>query len=160
VAASRVKTAAKQRLPKVNVTDVQSTDDSVSFHVSRTGVPVVVRTSYYPNWEASGADGPWRLTPNFMVVVPTSKSVTLHYARSGPEIIGIALSVLGVVGLGGLVFWRPRDPDDEPEDPGPDEVPGAAPPEPVDDDSELPPTGREPEHTGSSGEEPQVPGLV
>ena len=45
-----------------------------------------------------------------MVVVPTSHTVTLHYARIGPEIAGIALSVLGLVGLVGLVIWRPRDP--------------------------------------------------
>ena len=49
------------RLPDGEVTDVHETDDSVSFHVSRTGVPVVVRTSYFPNWEVDGADGPWRL---------------------------------------------------------------------------------------------------
>jgi hypothetical protein len=93
----------------VRVSDVHASDDSVSFRVSRTGVPVVVRTSYYPNWEASGANGPWRLTPNFMVVVPTSRSVTLHYARSGAEWAGIGLSAVGVVGLVGLVVWRPRD---------------------------------------------------
>jgi hypothetical protein len=89
------------------VSDIRETDDSVSFRVSRTGVPVAVRTSYYPNWEAKGADGPWRLTPNFMVVVPTSRSVTLHFTRSGPERLGIALTGVGVVGLVGLVVWRP-----------------------------------------------------
>jgi hypothetical protein len=91
------------------VTDVRETDDSVSFRVSRTGVPVVVRTSYYPNWSVDGAEGPWRLTPNFMVVVPTSRSVTLHFDRSGPEWLGLGLSVLGLAGLGGLIVWRPRD---------------------------------------------------
>jgi hypothetical protein len=45
-----------------------------------------------------------------MVVVPTSRSVTLHYARSVPERLGLGLSVLGLVGLAGLVAWRPRDP--------------------------------------------------
>ena len=79
--------------------------------VSRTGVPVVVRTSYYPNWEADGADGPWRLTPNLMVVVPTSRSVTLHYARSGPEMAGHRpVTVVGVVGLVGLVDLAPAGP--------------------------------------------------
>ncbi|GIT76663.1 MAG: hypothetical protein Ct9H300mP31_11940 [Acidimicrobiaceae bacterium] len=27
------------------------------------GVPVLVRTSYFPNWEVEGALGPWRATP-------------------------------------------------------------------------------------------------
>ena len=52
------KTAAatpRRRLPAVAVTDIHQTDDDIRFHVSRTGVPVVVRTSYFPNWEAHGA---------------------------------------------------------------------------------------------------------
>ena len=35
-------------------------------------MPVVVKTSYFPNWEVQGAEGPYRLAPNLMVVVPTS----------------------------------------------------------------------------------------
>ena len=34
------------------------TESSVAFDVSRTGVPVMVKTSYYPNWKAEGAKGP------------------------------------------------------------------------------------------------------
>ena len=59
------------------VTNVTQGDSSVSFHVSRVGTPVLVKVSYFPNWHASGADGPWRVTPNLMVVVPTSHDVTL-----------------------------------------------------------------------------------
>jgi hypothetical protein len=121
VPASRTETAPKRRLPPVRVSDVRETDDSVSFRVSRPGVPVVVRTSYYPNWSVDGAEGPWRLTPNFMVVVPTSRSVTLHFDRSGAEWLGLGLSVVGLAGLGGLIAWRPRDDeaaDEERSDPG------------------------------------------
>jgi hypothetical protein len=89
----------RKGLPKVEVTKLKRSDHSISFHVSRVGVPVIVRESYYPNWRASGADGPYRTTPNFMVVIPTSKDVTLSYARSGPEWIGFLLSLLGVVGV-------------------------------------------------------------
>jgi hypothetical protein len=120
--------APRKKLPPVTVSDIHQTDDSVSFRVNRPGVPVIVRTSYYPNWEVSGGVGPWRLTPNFMVVVPTSRQVTLHYARSGPEIVGIGLSVLGVVGLVGLVVWRPRDPGAADPAPSGELAAGSAPP--------------------------------
>ncbi len=99
---------APRPLPDVAVTDVHQTDDAIRFHVSRTGVPVVVRTSYYPNWEASGATGPWRLSPNLMVVVPTSEDVSLHFARSSTEWLGAGASALGVAGLAGLVWWDLR----------------------------------------------------
>jgi uncharacterized membrane protein len=67
--------------------------------VSRVGTPVEVKISYFPNWKASGADGPWRVAPNLMVVVPTSHEVTLHYAGSAADRAGqlISLAALAVV---------------------------------------------------------------
>ncbi len=94
-------------LPPVTVTRVRSSDDRISFHVARTGVPVVVKASYFPNWQASGAKGPWRLTPNLMVVVPTSRDVSLHYGRTGVEWLGILVTLGGIGGLVVLVRWRP-----------------------------------------------------
>ncbi len=88
-------------------------NDTISFHVSRVGSPVLVKTSYFPNWVASGAEGPWRVTPNLMVVVPTSHDVTLSYGlgtagRLGYGITGAALLVmLGWFAL--FALWlRPR----------------------------------------------------
>jgi hypothetical protein len=109
-------------LPEVTVTKTRSTNNDISFHVSRTGVPVVVKTSYFPNWRASGAKGPWRLTPNLMVVVPTSHDVKLHYTRTGAEWLGIVVTAIGLAGLVALWRWRPAplpprrnrpDPDDD-----------------------------------------------
>ena len=62
-------------LPEVTVTNVDIRDQSLSFDVDRIGVPVLVRVSYFPNWNASGADGPWRIGPNMMVVVPQDTHV-------------------------------------------------------------------------------------
>ena len=94
-------------LPEVTVSDVRETNDSISFRVSRTGVPVVVKASYFPNWRAEGADGPWRATPNFMVVVPTEREVRLEYGTTTAEWAGRAGTVAGVVGLGLLAWWWP-----------------------------------------------------
>ncbi len=95
----------KERLPEVEVSDVRSGDDSVSFRVSRTGVPVLVKTSWYPNWRVEGAEGPYRATPNHMVVVPTSKEVTLTFGSTGAEWVGRALTLAGIVGVGLLAWW-------------------------------------------------------
>lgn len=100
-------------LPDVRVTDIEETDDSISFRVSRTGVPVLVKTSYFPNWRASGADGPWRATPNLMVVVPTSKEVRLEYGTTTAEWLGRAGTVAGFVGIGALIWWPLRRRNDE-----------------------------------------------
>jgi len=95
----------KRSLPPVAVTDVRTTDHSVSFRVSRPGTPVIVKTSYFPNWTAHGADGPWRATPNFMVVVPTSRDVSLEYSTTAAENLGRAGTAAGVVGVAGLAAW-------------------------------------------------------
>jgi hypothetical protein len=108
---STARTQPKQRLPKVRVTKIRSTDDSVSFHVSRVGVPVYVKTSYFPNWEVEGAHGPYRSTPNYMVVVPTQHDVTFHYGRTGAEWLGFVGTLVGIGGLSALAFgpwWRRR----------------------------------------------------
>ena len=81
------------------VSVVTQTNSSISFHVSRVGTPVLVKVSYFPNWHASGADGPWRVTPNLMVVVPTSHDVTLIYGSSGADDLGLFATSIGLIGL-------------------------------------------------------------
>jgi hypothetical protein len=96
----------KKSLPAVTVSNIESGDDSVSFDVSEPGVPVLVKTSYFPNWQVSGAKGPWRASPNLMVVVPTSTHVALHYGRTGVDWAGIGLTAVGLLGLAGLASWQ------------------------------------------------------
>jgi hypothetical protein len=100
-----------RRAASTRVTNVSTTNNTVSFHVSKVGTPVLVKVSYFPNWHASGADGPWRVTPNLMVVVPTSHDVTLSYGRSGADYLGDFLTVVGVLALAALIlvpWWRRR----------------------------------------------------
>jgi hypothetical protein len=84
-------------LPHVAVTSMRQSVSQVSFRVSRVGVPVVVRVSYYPRWHASGALGPWRVSPNLMVVVPTSRVVVLTYEGSTSTTVGVTVTILAVI---------------------------------------------------------------
>jgi len=88
----------------VVVSDVVTTDSSISFRVSRPGVPVVVRTSYFPTWKATGASGPYQAAPNWMVVVPTSTEVTLTNPASTVEVMSsvVSLATLGLVVASGI----------------------------------------------------------
>ncbi|MGB8178934.1 MAG: hypothetical protein WCF63_02105 [Acidimicrobiales bacterium] len=88
---------ASAPLPSVSVTHVHVGLQDLSFHVSRVGVPMLVKISYYPRWKVSGATGPYRVSPNLMVVVPTSKDVSLIYASTPALSLGNALSDLTVV---------------------------------------------------------------
>ena len=94
------------------VSGVDSGDDWISFSVTEVGSPVVVKASYFPNWQVAGADGPYRITPNLMVVVPTSTDVRLTYGTTPVEWVGWILTLAGVLGLvllvrGGRVVLLP-----------------------------------------------------
>ena len=53
---------------------------------TRSVCPVLVKVSYFPNWEVDGAEGPYRIAPNMMVVVPTENEVRLHFDRSASDL--------------------------------------------------------------------------
>lgn len=86
------------------VSDVKIGDDSVSFTVDKVGVPVLVRVSYFPNWQVSGAKGPYRVAPNMMVVIPTSNQVSMHFKASFVDRFAYLLTIAGFVAL--FVMWR------------------------------------------------------
>jgi hypothetical protein len=123
-----VPTTAAVPAPSTVVSHVMTTASSISFDVSRIGTPVVVKIPYFPNWQATGATGPYEAMPNVMVVVPTSRHVTLAYGTTTVDWLGKAASVAGLVGLGALAF-RPA-PDVGP-DPAADPVTASPLPNPA-----------------------------
>src|SRR5947208_15498935 len=103
----RIDRPARRPVAPAKVSAIRTTDDRISFDVDRPGTPVLVKASYFPNWKASGAKGPWRVTPNLMVVVPTSRHVSLHYGYTAVERAGWAVTLLGVLLVIGLIRWGP-----------------------------------------------------
>ncbi len=87
-----------ERRPVVpaQVSNISSDDNDIAFDVDRVGSPVLVKASYFPNWRASGAKGPYRVTPNLMVVIPTSNHVELHYGFTPAEGLGYLLTLGGI----------------------------------------------------------------
>jgi len=92
-------------LPAVIVSNVDIQQQSIAFEVDEIGVPVLVRVSYFPTWKVEGADGPYRVAPNFMVVIPTDNEVELTYSKTTLDWFFYALTALGI---GLCVFWRRR----------------------------------------------------
>ena len=109
-------------LPEVRVSNVQVEQQSLSFSVDRVGVPVLIRMSYFPNWDVSGADGHYRVAPNSMVVVPTSERIELTYGRTAVDYATLLATLIGIVLC---VVWR-RQGDVEVDPAVGGELPGPA----------------------------------
>jgi hypothetical protein len=75
------------------------TGDVISFRTDRVGEPHIVKVSWFPNWKAEGAEGPWMLSPGLMVVVPTQPEVRLSYQDTPVDLAGKALTVAGIGAL-------------------------------------------------------------
>jgi hypothetical protein len=107
----------REAVEPVVVSNIDTGTDTISFDVDQIGSPVLVKASYFPNWEVSGAEGPYRVTPNLMVVVPTSEHVELSYGYVAIDYLAWFLTLLGLAGLVWLIRSRPVDvPPTEPED--------------------------------------------
>jgi hypothetical protein len=100
-------------LDPVTVSNVVVDQQEISFEVDQVGVPVLVRVSYFPTWKVDGADGPYRVAPNFMVVIPTSNEVTLSYSKTPLDWFFYSLTAIGIALC---VYWRRRGDVEYPSD--------------------------------------------
>jgi hypothetical protein len=78
------------------ISDVVIDDHEVSFTTTAVGVPHLVKTSYFPNWRATGAEGPFRAAPSLMVVIPTQEQVSLQFSRTWAEYVGMMLTLIAL----------------------------------------------------------------
>jgi len=130
-------TAPREPLPPVEIIDIDTDTDRISFDVDEVGVPVLVRASYFPNWKVSGGEGPYRVTPNLMVVVPTDTHVDVEYGRTAIDIGAWVLTIFGLVGvvvlarLPAVPGCRPLDEADTVPSAGAPPTDGSDPPDPA-----------------------------
>ncbi|MDQ4134505.1 MAG: 6-pyruvoyl-tetrahydropterin synthase-related protein [Actinomycetota bacterium] len=104
-----VATPPREPVRRAAVSGLRVDDNKISFDVDEPGTPVLVKASYFPNWKAGGAEGPYRVTPNLMVVVPTERHVTLHYGWTPVDVVGVLLTLLGIALTVVLAVRRPVD---------------------------------------------------
>jgi hypothetical protein len=90
------------------VSDIVVEDHRISFTTTAVGVPHLVKVSYFPNWQAVGADGPYRAAPSLMVVIPTESDVVIEFSNTWTENLGMLLTVAALMALAGFALWQRR----------------------------------------------------
>ncbi len=100
-------------VPDDAVSNIAIENHRISFTTEAVGLPHIIKVSYFTNWTATGADGPWRATPSLMVVVPTDDEVVLEFRDTWAESTGRLLTLAGMGGLiaAGVFARRLRDSD-------------------------------------------------
>lgn len=96
------------------VSNVVLENHRIAFDTTAVGVPHLVKVSYFPNWQAVGAEGPYRAAPSLMIVIPTEEHVEIVFADTWAERTGNLLSVGSVVGIGlWALLRRSREGEDD-----------------------------------------------
>jgi hypothetical protein len=82
--------------------------EEIRITTSRPGHPLLVKVSYHPRWRAVGADGPYLVSPGFMLLVPRQGDVRLTYAaRTWSDWLGLGLAA-GALAAWATAAWRRR----------------------------------------------------
>jgi hypothetical protein len=70
-------------------------NEKITFETTAIGYPHIIKVSYFPNWRVQGADGPFLISPSFMMVIPRQKDVTLTYGPTASNIAGDIITGIG-----------------------------------------------------------------
>ena len=70
---------------QLNITDFELQNNQISFRTNQPGKLHLIKVSYFPNWTIKDGDGPYRITPSFMAVVPNSSDVNLTFEKTNLE---------------------------------------------------------------------------
>jgi tetratricopeptide (TPR) repeat protein len=81
-------------------------DGEIAFETEALHRAHLVKFSFHPNWRVEGADRIYLVSPAFMLVFPNQPRVRLYYARSFPDYLGLAMTLIGLIGV--LAFWKRR----------------------------------------------------
>jgi hypothetical protein len=72
-------------------------NQEIEFDTSCIGKPHIIKVSYYPNWQATGAEEVYLVSPAFMLVYPNQSHVRLYYSVTGSDMIGSTLTWTGTL---------------------------------------------------------------
>ena len=89
------------------VSDIVVEDHRISFVTEAVGVPHLIKVSYFPNWKATGGEGPYLVAPSLMMVIPTDSQVVIEFQNTWAEWLGWALTLAGLTVLV-VPRWRTR----------------------------------------------------
>ena len=90
----------------LNITDFNLKNNQLTFTTNQPGKLHLIKVSYFPNWTLEDGDGPYRITPSFMAVIPNSNDVKLTFETTTLERLLSILSYLCLTISLFLIIYR------------------------------------------------------
>ena len=90
-----------QDYTKLKITNLNIDNEQITFRTNKVNYPHLIKVSYFPNWQIKEGYGPYRVSPSFIAVVPTSSDVKLVFETSFYEKI---LDTVSIISLGLALF--------------------------------------------------------
>jgi len=67
----------KPKIRDVKCQLIKFEQDKIEFYTDGIGIPHIVKVSYFPKWRVEGGEGPYLVSPSFMVVIPEKEFVKI-----------------------------------------------------------------------------------
>jgi hypothetical protein len=91
---------------ELNITDFKLENNKISFITNQPNKLHLIKVSYFPNWTIYDGEGPYRITPSFMAIVPYSNNVEINFEKTNMENFLSVISFLCLVMSIYLILFR------------------------------------------------------
>jgi len=81
-------------------------ETTIKINTDCIGKPVLVKYSFFPNWQVEGASKVYLASPNLMMILPEKEQVVLSYKSLPVDVAGACLSLIGFIILIYLIIDR------------------------------------------------------
>ena len=82
---------------EVSITGLTITSDKIKFSTDKPNELHLIKISYFPNWEIVNGEGPYRISPSFMAVVPYSENVEINFVKTKLESFSFYIALLSLL---------------------------------------------------------------
>ena len=94
----------------LQVTDLNITNNKISFFTNNPGELHLIKVSYFPNWIITNGKGPFRTSPSFMSIIPNDEYVEINFENTPVEKNSFYFSLFSLL-LSLIIFIRLRKND-------------------------------------------------
>ena len=67
------------------ISELNIENEIITFRTNKPNQLHLIKVSYFPNWKITNGQGPFRISPSFMAVVPNDEFVEIKFESSGTE---------------------------------------------------------------------------